>query len=476
MSDVVLQLAGYLISFILRLAIAYLGCLGLARLCRAPRHRFVVWFALLTAAVAGWMAVCLTIARQWLATRFLPAFSPVPGSVAGASRALVVPVSWSHAVRTGGRLFPAAYLLVVLWLAFLAVYKQVALRRSLRYATLPPPGLAHAFRHMCGSMGISGCELLLVPGLRSPATAFWWRPRVLLPESCSSHELSLPLADALRHELVHVTRHDYLWSVLADVAHCLLFFHPVVWYARAQLRIERELACDAAVVGACPDRRADYAESLTRFARLRILGGEELLGIDFVASASLLQRRIRSVLTEPCRRSRWATSLQAATAFLLIMGLAPLWSLSAVTLRFMAPPAPARMVSHRVAALPARAIRRTHAARRTVLPFHAATSWQQVRPVGTAPPLDLGLHSALPTFVAGDRSNGPESDAAAGDGESVPHAESSFVATRQAAWTEAAPHSRNRSTIISAVAARVLAGVSILGIDRDGRTVHGHGR
>jgi len=473
MSDVVLQLAGLLFAFILRLAVLYLACLGLTRLCHLPRHRFVVWLGFLGASVAYWVALYLTAFREWMAHRSIAApLLPGTGSVAGGGRALLVPASWGHAIQIGGWLLPTAYLFGVLWLVGRVGWKHAALRRTLRRALLPAPVLVRTFQRMRDSLGLGECVLLVLPGLTSPATAFWWRPCVLLPEACNSDAPAVPVADALWHELAHVARRDYLWAVLADMAHCLLFFHPAVWHARVQLRIERELACDAAVVGGRPDRRADYAESLTRFARLRLTHGDELLGVDFVPSASLLQRRIRSVLAEPPRRAKWATGCRALAALLLMVALAPVWPLFAVIIRF-APTRPAATLSAAHPVSPAHVRKTRHVARKTVLPFHAATRWQQVKLAEATPPvINLGA-PALPAFVPATNSNGPDSDVPAAEDGNVPR--TSFATPRQAAWTEVAPYPRKRSSVIGSLAARVVAAVGIAGLDRDARTVHGRG-
>ncbi len=476
MSDVVLQIAGLLISFVLRLALFYLLCLGVARLCHSPRYRFALWLAFLGTSVAYWCALCWEAAGVWRdAGAGSSAHAWAAGGVSGGMRALLLPASWHALVRVSGWLAPAAYLLGVLWLAGWVAWKHATLRRSLRPAVLPSPALERIFRRTCSLLGIQ-CELLIVPGLSSPATAFWWRPRVLLPEACNSPRPEASVTDALRHELVHVARRDYLWAVLADLAHCLLFFHPVVWYARAQLRIERELACDAAVVRACPHRRADYAESLTRFARLRLMHCNGLLGVDFVPSASLLQRRVRNVLAEAPRPSKWALGLRAAAAFLLLVLVAPAWHLFAVTVGFV----PTRTREPAVRAqqsysLPESApvTRRAHLARRTVLGFRAAANWQQAR-LAAAPPPSLGVPSSLPAFVSVPDSNGPEFNDSADPESPVAGTALSFTASEQA-WSEAAPYARKRSAVVGAVAARALGAIGIIGLDRNSRTIRGRG-
>ena len=103
----------------------------------------------------------------------------------------------------------------------------------------------------------------------------------------------------MRHELVHVVRRDYLVSTVADVIATILFFHPAVWAARKRMRLERELACDLAVVNACPEHRADYAGSLTNLARLKLTNQRRLPGVGFSSPTSFLGTRVRSILLVP---------------------------------------------------------------------------------------------------------------------------------------------------------------------------------
>lgn len=87
--------------------------------------------------------------------------------------------------------------------------------------------------------------LKLHDALASPVTVGFFRPLVLLPASLLSG-MPVPLIEALlAHELAHVRRWDYLVNLLQSVAEALLFFHPVVWWLSARLRVERELVADA---------------------------------------------------------------------------------------------------------------------------------------------------------------------------------------------------------------------------------------
>jgi hypothetical protein len=93
-----------------------------------------------------------------------------------------------------------------------------------------------------------GCRrpipLLAIPGLVGPATAGWLRPVILLPGDWLSWEPDEKRV-VLSHELAHILRNDYAVGLIARLAVALNFFHPVVRWMAARLRLEQELASDA---------------------------------------------------------------------------------------------------------------------------------------------------------------------------------------------------------------------------------------
>jgi hypothetical protein len=183
---------------------------------------------------------------------------------------------------------------------------------------------------------ISRTRLLVLPGLKSPATAGWWSPRILLPEVCEQIGPTPQVADVLRHESVHVARRDYLWAGLSDLICCLLFFHPAAWKARKAMALQAELACDLAVLETRAGDRADYADSLTYFVRLRMLQEGFSLGVDFAASTSL-GLRIRTILTPPEPVAWWKACWRAAAGLSLIAAVGVVAPLMALSLGFALP-------------------------------------------------------------------------------------------------------------------------------------------
>ena len=112
---------------------------------------------------------------------------------------------------------------------------------------------------------IASCSRVSVP-----VVVGMLRPMILLPASLATGLTGRQLEYVLLHELAHIHRYDMLANLLQRLIETGLFFHPAVWWLTRQVSIERENACDDAVLRAgC--QRAAYAEALLRVAELCIV-------------------------------------------------------------------------------------------------------------------------------------------------------------------------------------------------------------
>ncbi len=97
-----------------------------------------------------------------------------------------------------------------------------------------------------------------------PFTQGVLRPVVVLPET-ADRWTSEERQAVLTHELAHVKRRDVLGQMFAELCRAVYWFHPLVWLAVRQIRIEREFACDDLVVSA-GENPPVYASVLLRIA------------------------------------------------------------------------------------------------------------------------------------------------------------------------------------------------------------------
>lgn len=300
-----LSAASVWLTYLIQVACAYLITWVLCRFISNTRIRLRLWSAFLALAVAGWL---LKFA-DGISSGIRAQHAHILGSGAGATASLL---HWSLPVETSWTNYFSRFLPWTGWLyaaivsALLVQFciKWWQLRRLLRSSQKPSCELDSVFQRLCREMRAPSCELRVLPELRSPAAACWWRPRVLLPSELAPQIEAQQLTDVLRHELIHVRRRDYLWDRIAALACRFVFFHPAVWLAYRRLRWERELVCDQAVVEHRGEQRLQYANCLTTLARQWFLGKEASAAIDFASAPSLLSARVHALLREPSSHPR----------------------------------------------------------------------------------------------------------------------------------------------------------------------------
>ena len=138
------------------------------------------------------------------------------------------------------------------------------------------------------------------------------RPLILLPPAAITGWTPQQLEMVLLHELAHVRRHDNLVNLLQRLVEALLFFHPVVWWVSAWVRLERECCCDQVVLDHGTPPRA-YAEVLAHLAHV----GSRSTGVAM--SRGSLAFRIRRILQVEDRSMKVSRTALAVVVVLLFM-------------------------------------------------------------------------------------------------------------------------------------------------------------
>ena len=314
--ELLLAVVAAFAAFLLKTGFAFGLCVVFDWLVESPNRRFVIWLSFIYGATAYWVWLAkgiLTSGRLAANTSYSPAQPQL-----SAVRAWQIPDSWALPLGIALRVIAVTYLLILSYMLFAHIRKQRQLQWVLRFTTDPPAEIAEAFGPLARSLHVERARLLILSGVTSPATFGWIRPTILLPDVCLQQDRA-ELEDILRHELHHVRRHDFVWNVFAMLCRSLIFFHPAAWYAIRKLHFDRELACDLAVVSQSPQRRATYAESLVRFARLN-LQTSNTWGMDFAASSAHLKARVRSILTATKITPTWQICLRTACGLALLAG------------------------------------------------------------------------------------------------------------------------------------------------------------
>jgi hypothetical protein len=227
-----------------------------------------------------------------------------PGRAAGAQSPRAAFVPWPRLVITAYAAVTAG--LVAWWLL-----GQALLWWLTRSARTAPAAVRERFLAVSGPAG-SRVRLLKSDRIALPFTFTWSRPVILLPAALCDDSDAEALLYCLAHEWSHVERRDaWAWN-LASLAGCVLFYQPLFWWLRRQLRLCQDYLADerAATLGS-PE---GYAAYLIRLARCRS-AGRALPALGIGDRRSNLHRRVTMLIQdrEPLeQRCRIGWSLAAA--------------------------------------------------------------------------------------------------------------------------------------------------------------------
>jgi TonB family protein len=90
-------------------------------------------------------------------------------------------------------------------------------------------------------------DLRISEDVASPVTFGFRKPVVLLPAGFPA--LSEGMRDAiLCHEVLHIRRHDWLFTVGEELVRAGLWFHPAIWWLLREIQLAREQTVDREVV------------------------------------------------------------------------------------------------------------------------------------------------------------------------------------------------------------------------------------
>jgi len=97
-----------------------------------------------------------------------------------------------------------------------------------------------------------------------PSATGIFRPAIFLPARMVEHWEAAALEPILLHELAHIRRGDLIIHALQVLVQIVYWFHPLVWFANARLRHERELICDDIAVAHSGGNSKRYGTTVLR--------------------------------------------------------------------------------------------------------------------------------------------------------------------------------------------------------------------
>jgi TonB family protein len=261
-----------------------------------PKPKLWFWYLLL--------ATCLA----------LPAIRPWRQEVAGGT------VQVSTTIIATGPMQPVKHSMPRSEIALLVLAAGVALRLAWLAA-----GFWKLRRYRRHSHPLDGAaqwrvdaDLRISEDLASPVTFGYLNPVILLPAQFPDLEQSKQDA-ILCHEVLHVWRHDWLFTVAEELVRALFWFHPAIWWVLGEIQLAREQAVDQEVI-ALTSRRDEYVDAL-----LAIAGAPahmDLAPAPLFLRKRHLKQRVVSILKE-VRMSK--TRMISAFAMSVAMLAAACW-------------------------------------------------------------------------------------------------------------------------------------------------------
>jgi beta-lactamase regulating signal transducer with metallopeptidase domain len=251
----------------------------------------------------------------------------------------------------------------------------------------------------------SRARLAVSGDVRAAAVLGFAPPIIAIQPSLLLHLTDAELDQVVIHEWAHVARRDALGTLVQQVVHTLVGWHPAVWFAMGRLRMEREMACDEVVVDATGSAKA-YAACLTRVATLAQTSRGSRLAVAMLSSPGLTRRVLRLL----ARRQAPAIAphlmmIPAALAVVVALGSGQL-SVFGVQIT------PLALVEARiVSATPSTVVARMADARppaRTPKPAPLPLAARDVTPTAEAVPMpEAGVQQAAATTPAAEQIEEP---------------------------------------------------------------------
>jgi beta-lactamase regulating signal transducer with metallopeptidase domain len=162
-------------------------------------------------------------------------------------------------------------------------------------------------------------SVLVSERLEVPTAIGFRKPAVILPawmlESTPAEELKY----ILLHELAHLSRRDDWTNLAQKILKALLFFLPSVWWIERRLSLDREMACDDAVLVHSGTPHG-YAECLAHVAERSFLRKQIALAQAAVGRVRQLTARVTRILDpeRPRATQLWKPAVPVVMAVALL--------------------------------------------------------------------------------------------------------------------------------------------------------------
>lgn len=146
-----------------------------------------------------------------------------------------------------------------------------------------------------------------------PFTFGWRTPVIVIPGFLRAEPEKCRMA--IRHELMHIKRGDFLVNGFMMVMRSLLWFHPLIHAYDREIKESREISCDSDVLTDRSISRKKYAQLLFELAPRQEAYARQLVSMS--VNKSTLQKRIKTMTTFNNTSRPFTKSIIVSLALLL---------------------------------------------------------------------------------------------------------------------------------------------------------------
>ena len=207
-------------------------------------------------------------------------------------------------------------------------WKSIGLNRRLRHAEAIDEGpIRIAVEQIAITLRVRRIpDVVAIETTFGPFLMGLVRPQIVLPGTKMADLNGDQLRAVLMHEMAHWHHCDTWVGWIQVTAQSLLWFHPFLWWANAQLRHERECVCDETVLRMSAIAPEDYSDAIFRVltaSRGRSLAGSSLVGV--FERGSNLQNRLEEIMNYEPAKSRfgWLSGVALVAFGIVFVPMSP---------------------------------------------------------------------------------------------------------------------------------------------------------
>jgi len=191
-----------------------------------------------------------------------------------------------------------------IWTAGMLVFAIVTMRTWLKIKELKTSSqrvtnqeVLELFEQCKGQLGIDkNLVILESPLVKSPMMAGLFKPYFVFPAGFSDWLSLVEIKYIFLHELSHLKSKDNITNYAVVAFQMIYWFNPLVWIAFGKMRLDREIACDIAVLQLLDDRcHIEYGHTIINFADRASRPTNYSLASQLVSPASQLKKRIETI-------------------------------------------------------------------------------------------------------------------------------------------------------------------------------------